>query len=848
MESSKRETLGNNVRPVNYELFFEPDFSTFEFEGKARIKVSIEKKTKQITLNSRELTIHEAYVRSSGTAQKAEIRFDSQKERVVLSFAKGVSGSTTLEIGFKGVNNDKLYGFYRSKYMDGEKEKHILTTQFEAASARSAFPCFDEPAFKATYDLSLLVPGNMHCISNMTVKKEAKQGEKKVVTFNTTPKMSSYLLYIGVGDFEVASIRSGRLTINCITVPGKKKYTALALGYTKRFIHYFEGYFGIRLPLIKMDVIAVPDFAAGAMENWGAITFRETALLAEEKAAIVTKQRIAEVIAHELTHQWFGDLVTMKWWDDLWLNESFATFMAYKAMDAVFPEWNMKVQYLDDVVASALAADQLVSTHPIAVTVNKPSDIDQIFDEISYDKGGSVLQMLEDYVGKETFRKGLNIYLRSNAYGNAQKEDLWNAIAKAAGKNAKKLDVAGVAKDWIEKKGYPYVELTKTNAKLRLTQSRFSLLDRKQKPETWRIPIRYTIPHNHAKLGKSVLMRYKTLELDAIEAGLKLNLHQTGFYRTLYSEEKLEELGELIKSGDLTWVDAWGIECDMYAFAKACKRTLPSYLKFVNDYCFASKYPLNMSALGHLNGLYNMLYNSKGEKRDATRKLLKEYSNDILKQVGWIRSKDEANTTTMIRSVAIVCSGVAGDKVTLNKANKLFSNFINSKQEIEPNLRGAIYTLAAWSGNEKTFKTLKERYMDEQVPDEKMRFLRSMAMFSDKKILKKALEFSLSKDVRYQDGITIPVIVSSRPAGQALIWPWTKKNWQELKHRYQLGTHMLGYFIDNLAVVSDAKSLREIDAFFTKRSNMRSDLTTPLKQAKEIIEINTRFMKYNRVS
>ena len=206
-----------------------------------------------------------------------------------------VCQSTTLEIGFKGVNNDKLYGFYRSKYMDGEKEKHILTTQFEAASARSAFPCFDEPAFKATYDLSLLVPGNMHCISNMTVKKEAKQGEKKVVTFNTTPKMSSYLLYIGVGDFEVASIRSGRLTINCITVPGKKKYTALALGYTKRFIHYFEGYFGIRLPLIKMDVIAVPDFAAGAMENWGAITFRETALLAEEKAAIVTKQRIAEV-------------------------------------------------------------------------------------------------------------------------------------------------------------------------------------------------------------------------------------------------------------------------------------------------------------------------------------------------------------------------------------------------------------------------------------------------------------------------------------------------------------------------------------------------------------------------
>ena len=386
MEISKRETLGDNVCPVNYQLFFEPNFSTFEFEGRAKITVRISKNTKQIALNSKELSIREAFVKSSGKIQKAEIKFDGQRERVILSLERGIVGSAVLEIVFKGVHNDKLYGFYRSKYIEGSEEKYILTTQFEAPNARSAFPCFDEPAFKATYDISLLVPNNLLCISNMTAKKEMEQGDKKLVVFNTTPKMSSYLVYMGVGNFEVASIKSGRLKISCVTVPGKKKYTGLALDYTKKFIHYFENYFGIKLPLIKMDVIGIPDFAAGAMENWGAITFRETALLAEDRAAITTKQRIAEVIAHELTHQWFGDLVTMRWWDDLWLNESFATFMAYKAMDAVFPEWNMKVQYLDNVIASALAADQLVSTHPIAVKVNKPSEIEQIFDEISYER------------------------------------------------------------------------------------------------------------------------------------------------------------------------------------------------------------------------------------------------------------------------------------------------------------------------------------------------------------------------------------------------------------------------------------------------------------------------------
>lgn len=832
----KRETLGLNVIPLRYKIVIEPDIKAFHYKGDETIEVDVKKSTNNIALNGAELSIKGAAVRNKNKEQEAKVATEKEKERITLSFSRKIVGKAQLMISFTGNNSDMLYGFYRSRYKKGNKEKHLLTTQFEAANARNAFPCFDEPSLKARFDLSLIVEKNLDCVSNMPIKEEKALENKKLVAFHTTPRMSTYLLYIGVGEFERKTGRLGDIGINVITVPGKGKYAALGLEYAKKFVDFYQKYFRIRYPLPKIDLIAIPDFAVGAMENWGAITFRETALLGDEKSAVAVKQRIAEIVAHELAHQWFGNLVTMQWWNDIWLNESFATFMAYKAMDKVFPEWNMRAQYVDKVINTALSADQIASTHPISVEVNMPSEIDQIFDEISYEKGGSVLNMLEDYVGSEAFRKGLNSYLKRHAYSNATRSDLWNEI-KNKGKN-----VSEFAKCWIETPGYPAVTIKKLNGKLELTQKRFVLSEKKVPEGNWMIPLNYIYSNSRLK-NEKILMKKKRHVIDVQKSSwLKMNYNQNGLYRTIYTKDMVDSLGELIKGSELSYIDAWGIENDLYALARGCRVDIMDYLNFVNNYCFAAKYPLNSSVLHHLRAMYNMLFFYNNENAAFLRKLLKDYSDDIIKQVGWIRTNNESTIITMIRNTAIFSSGLSGNKTTLNRANKMFKLFVNNGVEIDPNIRGAVYGLAAWSGNNSVMKVLRERFVKEQLPEERMRLLGSMGMFSDKRLINSSLEFSLSKNVRFQDSYAIAANTASNPAGKTVIWKWTKQNWKELMSRYKTGTHMLPRYISSFRIFSDTKTLKEITRFFGKSANMRTDLKKELKQAIEVIGINSRFV------
>ena len=839
----KHQTLGTNVIPINYKLFIEPNFSTFKYFGEEEIDIEIKNSTKLIKLNATEITVLSAELLSGKKEQNCNIKYDKKNEELLLSFEKAVSGKSKLRLTFNGFHNDKMSGFYRSSYVYEGKEHYFMTTQFEAADARRAFPCFDEPEFKATFELSLLIDSNLTAISNMPILSENKEKNKTLVKFMKTLKMSSYLLYIGVGNFEITSDKLGKLTIRAITTPGKKQYAKLPISYAKKFIAFYERYFGVKYPLPKVDLIGVPDFAAGAMENWGAITFRETALLGDEKTPIANKQRIAEVVAHELTHQWFGDLVTMKWWDDLWLNESFATFMSYKAMDAAFPNWEIKLTYIDMVIASAFAADQLLSTHPINVKVNSVYEIDQIFDEISYEKGGSILNMLEDYVGKETFRLGLNKYLKKHAYSNATKHDLWGAIEEVAKAKHSKLPVTNVAKSWIEKTGHPYITVTPGKNSFNLSQKRFTIINKKIKKELWDIPVSYSfMPKNKTK--HQFLLNKEKYELkEKTQNTIKLNMGQNGFYRTLYPKDILQELGEMIKEQELSPQDSWGIENDLYYFVKKGLFELEEYLEFVSKYCFAVKYPMNLSVLGHLNGLYSLFYNIPGKKRDQIKQLLKEYSNELLKQVGWVKNKNESSIITKMRSVAIASSGIAGDISTINKAKKIFNNFINNKKEIDLNIKTSIIRVVALNSGMEVFNTLKKKYLEETIPIEKIRYLQTLGFFKNSEVVKKALEFSLSKDVRLQDSYILPALCSSNPAAYKLVVSWTYKNWKSLLNRYPRGTHMLPRFVDNFGLITDKKEAKQFQKFFSMKSNMRGDLTNALKQTKEVIEINTSFVE-----
>jgi len=472
--------------PVNYELKFEPSFHNFKFNGTETITLNLSKSTNSIILDAAELTIKKCHAVQGTKIISAKPSINEKNERLTIKLAKKIKGKAKLCIEFTGILNDRLLGFYKSQYKDKKgRTKYLATTQFEAADARRAFPCWDEPAVKATFDVSLLVDKHLDAISNMPVTSKKNVGSKILYKFGRTPIMSTYLLYLGVGEFEYLYGKLRNIKIRIVTTKGNKNKGKLSLDFTKKFLGEYEKYFGIKYPLPKLDMIAIPDFAAGAMENWGAITFREAILLYDPKTSSTrTKQYIAEVISHEIAHQWFGNLVTMKWWNDLWLNESFATFMATKIVNKFYPEWDLWDQFLDDAMLEAMSLDALKNSHPINVNVKHPAQIREIFDAISYDKGGSVLRMLENYVGIENFRKGLKHYLTKHRYSNAEGQDLWKSIGKIAHK-----PVETMMKTWIDQVGYPVVNVKRDNSKISLTQKRFLSDGSRVSKNKWAIQI-----------------------------------------------------------------------------------------------------------------------------------------------------------------------------------------------------------------------------------------------------------------------------------------------------------------------------------------------------------------------
>ena len=846
MKKEAYQTLGDNIIPSHYELVFEPELKTLTFKGIALITINITKPTTLIKLNAKELTIKKAGLLQKKDFYPAKTKINQDQQELSLQFSKSIKGQAQLQIEFTGIHNDGMYGFYHSKYQEKGKTKYLFTTQFEAANARAAFPCFDEPAFKATFDVSLIVDKDLVTISNMPIKKETiLPKEKKQVSFYTSPKMSTYLLYLGIGDFKSLETKLGKVTIRVLAIPEKIHLGHLSLNYTKTFLKFFEDYFHIKYPLPKLDIIAIPDFASGAMENWGAITYREIALLGDENTSVVIKQNIAITVAHELAHQWFGNLVTMQWWDDLWLNESFATFMSYKAVHDAYPEWDLPLQYFEDTIADALNADEIESTHPISVHVNTTGEIDEIFDNISYDKGGSVLHMLENAVGETAFRKGLTNYLKKYAYKNATKHDLWKAI-----QDAKKEDfVSTMVHGWITQPGYPVISIKKNsnnngnNLKSKntyqLTQERFSLLGKKH-TEKWIIPICYLTNENKAF---TTILKNNTLTISSSSPWIKLNYHQPGFFRVKYESSQLSGIGSLIPIRKISSLDGAGIENDLFSLTIALQYPLYDYLNFVEKYCLDASYPLNASIAGHLGWLFRIAKNTSLENNVKTTTLL--FHTQQLKKLGWDRKKDEKNTATILRSMTLSNLALAGHQETLEHGKRLCAQIMAGKTDIDPNIKGVIYSIAAMQGDESIFNYFLKQYETQTLPEEKRRLLRAIGMFKDQKLIDKALLFSQSDKVRLQDSHMIPIIICMNPGTSSLIWNWTKSNWIRLSKKYSSGTHMMGTFVHNLSLNYDAAIQKEIAQFFAQKEHQRDDIKMAVRQVLERIEINRKFMEYN---
>ncbi|HSB57591.1 MAG TPA: M1 family metallopeptidase [Nitrosopumilaceae archaeon] len=823
--------------PINYEIWFEPDLKNFTYLGKEMITIQISNPTNKFVLNSAELKIKNCFVKIKGQTFKGKVQLDEKNEELTVIIPEKIKGKVDLLIEFAGILNDKLVGFYKSEYKDRRgKTKFMASTQFEAADARRAFPCWDEPESKATFDVSITVDRNLTAISNMPVLSTKRIGKKTLYKFSRTPVMSTYLLYLGVGELEFLQGRVGKTKIRIVTTKGKKNLGKLSLQFTKQFLKWYENYFKIPYPLPKLDMIAVPDFASGAMENWGAITFRETILLYDPKTSSTeTKQHIAEVISHEIAHQWFGNLVTMKWWNDLWLNESFATFMATKAVHDYYPQWDLWDQFLIGETKGAMNLDALKTSHPIDVKVNKPSEIREIFDEISYNKGGTVLRMLENFLGEKDFRNGLKNYLKKHMYGNATTEDLWNSLEKVSRKPVRKM-----MNSWVKQVGYPIIEVDTKDSKVLLTQKRYLAENNgKSRKGTWIIPLSLKTPSNLTR--KLMTKQSQTINLEN-DDWFKINSGQMGMYRVKYEDETKEKFKELIEQKVLSNTDRWGLQHDSFALCISGQTSLKNFFDFTRAYLHEDDYLVLSDLAANLDFLY--LVTSGEVFWDEIKEYNREHFQKLFDRLGWDKKPGEKHTTALLRSLVIGSLGRLGDENILEGAKKRFSEFLKKPESLQPDLRSVVYSLVAWAGDCKTYEILLKQFRKASMQEEKLRFLGALASFQDESLLMKTLKFVLTKEVRSQN-LHLPIMrISSNPYGRKFVWPWIKKNWKQIVSKFGIGSPLINRVVGTVSANYDGKKELEIRRFFELHPTPGIEMK--LEQTIERMRIYSNFLERTR--
>lgn len=799
---------------MEYDMQLRPDLNNFTFEGLETITLSVLKPTKVLTLHSKEIEIETARVKDDF----AKISYNEKSETATFTFPKNISkgnkGKIKLTIVFKGILNDKMRGFYRSCYNVDGKECHMATTQFEATDARRAFPCFDEPAQKAVFYVSLVVPKGKTAISNtLPVSVSEHEAGYEIIKFSPTPKMSTYLLAFIIGDFEyIESKTKNNVRVRVFTTPGKKHQAKFALDCAVQTLEFYEEYFDIAYPLPVLDMIAIPDFTSGAMENWGAITYRESALLVDEDhSSVGNKQWVALVIAHEIAHQWFGNLVTMEWWTHLWLNEGFASYIEYLAVDKLFPHWDIWTQFSTHELGSALRLDALLHTHPIEIHVHHPDEIGEIFDEVSYAKGASVIRMLADYLGEEDFRDGLRHYLKKHSYKNTETFHLWEAFKKVS-----KKPVAKMMENWTGKPGYPVIKAQMIKGKINFSQSRFfaSPISAKKIKDTtkWKMPLNFK--EN------------------------KVNFGEAGFFRTAYSIELLEKLKIPVEQKLLSARDRLGIIRDLFALAEAGTVPTTDALTFLSAYKNEDNYTVWLEIATGIGRIEAIL--PKDGLRGNLNRLILSLFSPLVEKLGWTKKEGEAHTDALLRSLAISRAGRSGDKKVINEVKNKFTT-IQKGGHANPDLRGAIYSIIAKWGGQKEYDTFLKMYKKETLHEEQNRIGIALGDFSDEKLLKLTCEFSFSDNVRKQDTISILSSVGANPVGRDIWLLFIQKNWKTLVSRYGDGGHTLARLVKAISGSAEARHLKSFKKFFT--THEAPGAKRSIQQVLERLEGNVAWLK-----
>lgn len=837
--------LPKTVVPSNYRIHLSPDLVNFSFRGECEVKVTVAEETNLVVCNAKNLEVQTATVLVDGAEICAEISTNPEEEKLTLTLGKPLAvGTAVVKFKFTGILNDKMKGFYRSKYNIDGQERFAAVTQFESTDARQAFPCWDEPAIKATFDMTVSGPKDRVILSNMPVIDTKEEGETKTVTFDTTPIMSTYLVAIVVGEFDyVEGSTPEGIHVRVFSPVGKKEQGTFALECGIKALTYYKDFFNVPYPLKKYDMVAIPNFEAGAMENWGLVTYREVCILVDPvNTSAASKEYIAIVVCHETAHQWFGNLVTMEWWTHLWLNEGFASFMENHTTDSLFPEYKIWDQFVPGTMIRALELDALSSSHAIEVPVGHPDEVDEIFDTISYNKGASVIRMLYNWMGEEKFKIGMHNYLIKYSYQNAETPQLWAELEAACG-----LPINKVMTTWTEQMGFPVISVKSrqegSDRILTLSQTKFVAVGGSEvNGSLWQIPL--SIAQEGKDTYTNIIMDQQTMDITIQDvkpdSWIKLNPGFVGFYRVLYSKEDLERLFTAVKSMCLSPLDRLNILNDMFSLISAGKASTVDGLRLLQAYKDEDSYIVWNGINNAVNSLSALL--SDEEYYCNYQRFVLDIFSNIKTKICWDEKEGEDHFDTLLRSLVLSRLGKVGDADVRTEAKRRFDQLCSGTAQIKPDLRSTVYCCTATMGDSCDYETMIKLYQSADLDEEKDRLMRAgMASFENKDVLLKALNFAISDDVRAQDSVSLIAGVARNRLGRDISWEFFKENFAFLKGRYQSG-----FLLSNLVKSVSERFLAEekaqmVEKFFDENPLPGSERN--VSQSVETIRLNSSWLE-----
>lgn len=811
-----------DFHPEAYVVQLRPDFNNWSFTGVVRIKGTYQGADGAITLHANGLQISGASI----DGQSLEFELKPKQQHLVLKPADTLPADpVTIEITFSGVITDTMHGLYRSRFWHNDQEQHLLATQFEAIHAREVFPCIDEPEAKAIFTLSLTIPKNLTAISNTPIAQQSHDGQEATVTFEPSPKMSTYLLAFVVGELQHRRRTTDHGVDVGVYATGENiAYTEFALDVAVRVLDFFDEYFDIPYPLPKADLVAIPDFASGAMENWGCVTFREVLLLVDKNnTSLDMQQNVALVIAHELAHQWFGNLTTMRWWTDLWLNEGFASWIEYLAVDQLFPEWQVWDSFIAEDKTVALGLDSLGHSHSVEVPVRDPAEIDEIFDAISYEKGASVIHMLHQYLGAETFRQGLSQYLQKHSYSNTETTDLWQALGEASG-----ADVVAFMSAWTQTTGYPLIQLDIEQGTYRLTQHRFLLESQTNSTSfsTWPVPV--------APAGDDspfILQDADSSWPFKTQPPLKLNAGQNGFYRVRYPADDLQQLAQQIS--EFQPLDRLGLLDDTFELAKAGYLPTTDAIQLLKQYHQEENHNVWHIIYTNVTALQRVF----GEGVPSS-----EFGQTLLApqldRLGRDPIPQESHFDRLLRPTILALAGRMQEPATIADAKQRFYG----SDTIHPDLRRIVYTIAARHGSKPEYEQLLKSYQATDMAEEKTRLANALCWFTQPELIRRSLGLIPTETVRKQEVGHWLSFCFANPYAKDIAWEWLQDNWPWIKDNFK-NSHLWARLPKIVAHnYTDLDMEQALEQFFRDEIPQRS-----LEQAKETIRIQHAWQQRDRV-